>query len=356
MQAYRSWAVPGLLAATLLAAPAQAVTFLDTASIPTGSGVSFLDFPGLDQDPLGQTFELATSANNLSIGGVVRDANAFNAPMFELTISLISGAGFGGAVLGSTTVTLPEGFGGGLGELHVADFSSIGTISPGTYTVGFSTLGNRGMLSGTVAGVGDPSSQPYNAEGVFTIVDDPARDFQVLVTGDVVETPPDPTLNLFAARLETGSPASLSQQISTGSDPFEVVFDYLFETTEGELTVLLGGIELGAITAPAILAGGFSTASFQVGDPALLELADATLTFLLDGPTGSSLLLDNIDVPGLANGDFETGDLAGWTGQSTGAGFVGVARLEVPAPSALALLPAMLLPLGLGLRRRVRRA
>lgn len=141
----------------------------------------------------------------------------------------------------------------------------------------------------------------------------------------------------FVAKLVTGSPSSISQTVDTGANPFTLSFDYLFETTTGVLEVLLGSTSLGTIPAPGTLASDFMSASFLV-DGSFLNQTGLALTFLLDGPTGSSLLLDNIAFPGLENGDFESGNLAGWTGQASGAGSVGVARLaQVPEPATLAL-------------------
>ncbi len=157
-----------------------------------------------------------------------------------------------------------------------------------------------------------------------------------------------------AAKLTTGSPASISQNVSTGADDFNLSFDYRFESTSGFLDVVLNGVSLGMIAAPGTIDGAFSTANFFVDSSIFGNLTDVTLAFILDGPSGSSILLDNILFPGLINGNFETGNLNGWTGQSTGAGSVGVADLStVPLPAAFPLLGGALSLLGFfGWRRR----
>ena len=151
----------------------------------------------------------------------------------------------------------------------------------------------------------------------------------------------------FAAELVTGSPASLIQQVATPEGPFDIVFDYLFESLTGELSVLLGGLAVGQLAAPGTLAGDFLTATFSILDPSLFDLDTVALTFLFDGPEGSRLLLDGIffrDGAGrrfaVDNGDFQAGNLGRWVGLSSGEGSVRVRRLgvaeapAVPEPAA----------------------
>jgi len=142
----------------------------------------------------------------------------------------------------------------------------------------------------------------------------------------------------LAATLTTGSPTSLSQTISTGSSPFNLSFDYQFETTTGSLIVTINGVTIGSLSAPGTLSGLMQHISFSVSDLLLLNLTDAVLTFTLDGPTGSKLLLDNIAGLSIANGDFQVGNLTGWTVSHSGAGGAGVAELATtPIPAALPL-------------------
>jgi hypothetical protein len=108
-------------------------------------------------------------------------------------------------------------------------------------------------------------------------------------------------------------------------------FDYLFTTVTGQLTVLLDGIALGFVTAPSVVNGSFTTASMPVNIPGLLNRTGINLEFLLDGPTGSSVHLDNIVFPGLINGDFQTGNLTGWTTAASGTGSIGVDIVELQA-------------------------
>lgn len=183
----------GLSALVIGSVPAaQAVVILDTASQTSGGFMTLIETSITDQDPLGQSFTLSSGFNNLQIGGVLRDVNDFLAPTFDVTISLVSGLGVGGPLLGSVSLTLADGFDG----LHMEDFSSLGTVAAGDYTVLFSTGGTgRGALRITQE-AGDPDSDPYNEDGLFPLAS--SRDFMVRVTGDEVTSVPEPG---FAALL-----------------------------------------------------------------------------------------------------------------------------------------------------------
>jgi hypothetical protein len=164
-------------------------------------------------------------------------------------------------------------------------------------------------------------------------------DFQSQIVADFI----GPSL---AAKLVTGSPASLSQTIDTPASPQNLQFDYKFESTTGVLDVTINGTSIGTLAAPGTLSGAFSPASFLVSG-LLLDLQDAILSFVLDGVAGSSILIDNVLFPGLINGDFQTGNLTGWNVQHSGAGSVAISEVpQVPLPAALPLLLGGLAGLG----------
>ena len=171
-----------------IAATANAVLILDTVSSPNSGSFTLGNF-STDQDPLGQSFILSQSFDNLMLGGVIEDINSSLAPNLSITTSLVSGAGVGGAVLGMVTSILADGFSG----LNMVDFSSLGTIGPGAYTVVFSSGGSaRGSLSTT--GIDTPNSNGYNVNGIVLPINgrDPRVDFRVRVTGDLVIVSPVP--------------------------------------------------------------------------------------------------------------------------------------------------------------------
>ncbi|MFQ5914937.1 MAG: hypothetical protein ACE5JS_17350 [Nitrospinota bacterium] len=118
--------------------------------------------------------------------------------------------------------------------------------------------------------------------------------------------------DVTAAQLITTSPSSISQTVDTPSTPTDVKFIRRFETTTGLLRVTLGGVELGTIPAPPSVTTAFQPASFPVPG-SLLNMTGLPLKFEIDGPAGSTVLLDNIQFPGLSNGNFATEDLSSWT-------------------------------------------
>ncbi len=188
----------------LFTGSANAATILDTASLAQfgayGFGNSTGSVTSTFQNPLGQSFILTSDTNNIQIGAVLGDNNGSKS--HDFTISLVAGAGTGGAVLGSITFT--ELFNGS-GDSHMIamkDFSSVGTLSAGTYTAVFSGVaGNfEGSIGYSVSG-GDPLSNPYNSLGQISISNDPSRDFLVRVTGNISTVPVPATAWLFGSGL-----------------------------------------------------------------------------------------------------------------------------------------------------------
>jgi hypothetical protein len=156
------------------------------------------------------------------------------------------------------------------------------------------------------------------------------------------------------ARLTTGSPVSISQEVTTGGDPSYLTFNYRFETTTGVLSVKLGDTVLGTINAPAVVDDGFLSASFLV-DAGLLGQT-LPLALELDGPTGSKILLDSIGFAGLVNANFATGDLTGWNIMASGTGGAGVLTVvAIPEPETYVLMLLGLAAVGFAARRRAGR-
>lgn len=149
------------------------------------------------------------------------------------------------------------------------------------------------------------------------------------------------------ARLETGSPAQIGQQVPTPIMPFFLEFDYLFQTGGGTLEVLLDGLVFLTLLGPGAAQSEFQTfaGSFDLAG----TFIDPFLTFVFDGDPGEVLLLDDILFPGLVNGNFQSGDLSGWLVETSGAASVDtILRLtSVPEPGTMLLLLLGMLCIGL---------
>jgi len=111
---------------------------------------------------------------------------------------------------------------------------------------------------------------------------------------EVIADPNDSANYVMA--LTTGSPVSISRTVDAFSEAFVVNFDYQFTTTSGTLAVFLGSTLLGTLTAPADGQLSMLNEDMWVTDPGLLGQTGLLLTFSLDGPTGSQILLDNISM------------------------------------------------------------
>jgi len=193
------------IALVLLSTNVNAATIVDTASLATTSFYTLGDTIDQEKDPLGQSFVLDQSYENLMIGGLLQDVNPSLSPAFEITISLVSGAGTSGPLLGSQTVTLSDGF----SDLYIEDFSFIGALSAGTYSVLFSSNNTgRGAL-GFIADNPYELGAAYNEAGIFEPSDtlgdllglNNNLDAAILVTGDVSAVPLPAAIWLFSSGL-----------------------------------------------------------------------------------------------------------------------------------------------------------
>ena len=164
------------------------------------------------------------------------------------------------------------------------------------------------------------------------------------------------TVTVFKAEGTSSLSQPISQQMSGSNGGEDISFDYYFPGTTGQLAVTLGGELLAQIDAPAELANGFTTFQMPVDIGQLFPdpVDQLLLQFSLSGVGETGVLfLDNIEFGSLVNGDFGTGNLAGWESTFFNDDSVGVAinpfynaAAAVPEPAAilLALLGLALLP------------
>lgn len=110
-------------------------------------------------------------------------------------------------------------------------------------------------------------------------------------TATTIVDPSDPANTV--AQLTTTSSLSISQTLATPSGPFDLKFDYQFQSPTGILDVYLGSTLVGTIDAPATLGGGLVHENILIDNPSLWNQADTTLTLTFDPPQSSQILLDN---------------------------------------------------------------
>ena len=164
------------------------------------------------------------------------------------------------------------------------------------------------------------------------------------------------TVTVFKAEGTSSLSQPISQQMSGSNGGEDLSFDYYFPGSTGQLAVTLGGELLAQIDAPAVLANGFTTFQMPVDIGQLFPdpVDQLLLQFSLSGVGETGILfLDNIEFGSLVNGDFGTGNLAGWESTFFNDDSVGVAinpfynaAAAVPEPAAilLALVGLALLP------------
>ncbi len=200
--------VKPLLVALALAASAmaaQAATIVDSLSTNTdpfdfttnqGGTRNFnIAFSG----PLGQSFALDGAYENLSVSALV---SSFGSTA-DVSARIVSGAGIGGATIGTATPVSLTGIMGRANTLVTFDFSAIGELLAGTYTVVFSGTGTLAggpvnvTAPGVYAGVDTAGTEAFGPTGSFNFGTNPARDFGIRVTADPVAAVPLPATGLM---------------------------------------------------------------------------------------------------------------------------------------------------------------
>jgi uncharacterized membrane protein len=162
-------------------------------------------------------------------------------------------------------------------------------------------IGGRDWMGERIIGYAFPMTAGANAvaAGMFNTPGALPAGWSSSGPGDamVVTDPTDGSNNLL--QMTTGSPILVSQQVDTPAGDFAVAFDLLFTTDTGTLQVMIGTTLIAELVAPDTIASELSPVQLIVDNPALFNLADVTLSFTLDGPTGSQALIDNIALQAL---------------------------------------------------------
>ncbi len=102
----------------------------------------------------------------------------------------------------------------------------------------------------------------------------------------------------------------------------------------------LDGTSLSTINFAALAPNTLLSKTISVTDALLGGQSGLDLAFTYNGPTGSTMILDNVMIPGgdLLNGDFQTQTLAAWG--TTGSGSVEAVAVSGGSPPSLVPLPA----------------
>ena len=121
----------------------------------------------------------------------------------------------------------------------------------------------------------------------------PGGDFENL---DAWQTNGNVVIESGMAKLTTASPVSIATSLLTPDESFLLQFDYEFlnPTDAGILSIFLDGFLLDSILAGDTPNAG--THRILVDDPTLLGRADSLLLFEYFDVTGSTLLLDNVQI------------------------------------------------------------
>ena len=148
-----------------------------------------------------------------------------------------------------------------------------------------------------------------------------------------------------AAQLQVGSPITLSTPVDVPDSAFTLSFKYIYLTDGGTLTVKLDDQVIGTITGSSDITDTFELASFDITDPSILDLNNVLLSFTFDGTHGDQVILDDVTMPGLTNGDFTQFD-QGWS--ATGPGSASLTAtiqedylnelLSIPEPASVTMM------------------
>jgi hypothetical protein len=113
-----------------------------------------------------------------------------------------------------------------------------------------------------------------------------------------------------SVRMNVGSPIHLETLVPPPTSPTTLTFEYVFLTAgPAALEVYLGNALLATLPVDASLVNVLQRA--EVAVPASASSVPLRLSFRFDGTSGSQLLIDEIEFPGLANGGFDRFDY-GW--------------------------------------------
>lgn len=174
---------------------------------------------------------------------------SFHAPIGTDSVNHI------GFELSWAEVVMPDFYGFSIDDLTVTPLKPAGQVSNGRFSMG--------SLAGW----------EISGEGSFEVV--------TTDTG-------------HAAKGTTGSPTTLTQEVATFDEAFDLSFDYQFLQADGTLTVTLDGEVVAELAATQAMAD-FATHVVRIDEAPLLGLTGAELSFTFDDDeSGREVLLTNV--------------------------------------------------------------
>ncbi len=125
-------------------------------------------------------------------------------------------------------------------------------------------------------------------------------DYSVTAVQNPFDLPED-----YVPQFTAYSPGGMTQIVDTPSGPFFVLFDYGWtavptpEDMDAIFTVYIDGVAVGTLVSPDAPDTDWQQGEFAVFDAGLWELIGVELGLEVDGPTGSSLVVDNLQFSNL---------------------------------------------------------
>jgi hypothetical protein len=164
---------------------------------PLGISLFNLVSSSSNTEPFGQSFVLGDATENLMIETFISSLTFPQPTSVNISATLVTGAGSAGATL-DTIGFSASGVTRNDAILAMFDFSGLGVLDAGAYTVVFNGDGAIGGgdiffdANGVRTGTVTPGTQAFDANSLFDFGSNPAQEFGIRVSGDIVAPVPLP--------------------------------------------------------------------------------------------------------------------------------------------------------------------
>ncbi|MEO1658493.1 MAG: hypothetical protein AAFR65_12290 [Pseudomonadota bacterium] len=169
---------------TLNPLAADGIESINATTAPGNQGTPAFNINALG--PVGQSFMLSQDTRELSVTAFFTSFGG----AFDLEISIVEGAGVDGDEVGSQSFNFTsDEVEGRTIRSRTADFSSLGDLTAGVYTVVFEATNSGALLGGETPGVVTANTQSFDEDGIFNFGTNFSQEFGVLVEGEAVPVP-----------------------------------------------------------------------------------------------------------------------------------------------------------------------